>query len=37
MTPATTIASLTGESSTAKGSAPGRRTASRPPSSHSTV
>ncbi len=37
MTPATTRASRTGESSTAKGSAPGRRTASRSFSSHSTV
>jgi hypothetical protein len=37
MTPATTKASRTGDSSTTKGSAPGRRTASRSCSSHSTV
>ena len=37
MTPATTSASLTGESSTANGKLPGRRTASRAFSSHSTV
>ena len=36
MTPATTSASVTGVSSTANGSAPGRRTASRDFSSHST-
>ena len=37
MTPATTSASLIGESSTAKGSAPGLRTARRCFSSHNTV